>query len=66
MNDTELTADERECLRLWFRQALAQAEIEDAKRSLLAEHSTTPVSHTRYAARRARRSTLTPLVKQLV
>ncbi len=64
MKDTQLTADERECLRMWFRQAIAQVEIEEAKRALLAEHATTPNSHSKFAGRRTRRSRLTTLVQQ--
>jgi hypothetical protein len=66
MYDTELTADERQCLRMWFRQAIAQVEMEEAKRALLAEHSVTPSSHSKFAGRRTRRSRLTSLVKELV
>jgi hypothetical protein len=45
MEDTALTLEEKNCLRLWFRQAIAQVEIEEAKTSLLKfyapEHSAT-------------------------
>lgn len=66
MNDTVLSADERQCLRMWFRQAIAHVEMEEAKRALLAEHATTTSPHTKFAGRRTRRSRLTSLVKQLV
>jgi hypothetical protein len=66
MNDIELTADERACLRMWFRQAIAHVEMEEAKRALLAEHevATTRSSHSKFAGRRTRRSRLTSIVKQ--
>lgn len=68
MNDMELTADERRCLRMWFRQAIAHVEMEEAKRALLAENqeTTTRTNHPKYAGRRARRSRLGSIVKQLV
>ncbi len=65
MDDMELTADERRCLRMWFRQAIAQVEMEEAKRALLAEHASSPNAHTRYAGRRPRRSRLAAIVKQM-
>ncbi|MBX9572764.1 MAG: hypothetical protein K2X77_27960 [Candidatus Obscuribacterales bacterium] len=68
MDDMGLTADERRCLRMWFRQAIAIVEMEEAKRALMAEDQTTTTrgAHPKYAGRRARRSRLGDLVKQLV
>jgi hypothetical protein len=65
MYDTELTVDERRCLRMWFRQAIAHVEMEEAKQAIMAEHAITHNSHSRYTARRTRRSRLTSLSKQL-
>lgn len=65
MNDMELTSDERRCLRMWFRQAIAHVEMEEAKRALLAEQATTRNAHSKFAGRRTRRSRLTALVKQM-
>lgn len=67
MDDMGLTADERRCLRMWFRQAIAIVEMEEAKRALLAEdQTTTRGAHPKYAGRRARRSRLGSLVKTMV
>lgn len=67
MEDMGLTADERRCLRMWFRQAIAHVEMEEAKRALLAEdQNVTKTAHPKYAGRRARRSRLGSIVKQLV
>lgn len=67
MNDTELTSEERRCLRMWFRQAIAHVEMEEAKRALLAEHAeSTGNSHSKVTGRRTRRSRLGTLVKQTV
>ncbi len=35
MEESALTLEEKNCLRLWFRQAIAQVEMEEAKASLL-------------------------------
>lgn len=61
-----LTSDERRCLRMWFRQAIAHVEMEEAKRAILAEHNPTRSVHPKIAGRRARRSRLDALCKQLV
>lgn len=66
MDDLDLTADEKRTLRMWFRQAIAHVEMEEAKRALLAEHAPAKNSHSRMAAgRRTRRSRLNTIVKQL-
>jgi hypothetical protein len=64
MYDTELTVEERRCLRMWFRQAIAHAEMEDAKRAIVAEHATTHNLHSRFVGRRTRRSRLTSIARQ--
>lgn len=67
MNDVELTSDERRCLRMWFRQAIAHVEMEEAKRALLAEHAPEANTHNnKVVGRRTRRSRLGNLVKQMV
>lgn len=66
MNDMELTSDEKRCLRMWFRQAIAHVEMEEAKRALLTEHATTRNVHSKFAGRRTRRSRLDAICKQLV
>lgn len=66
MNDMELTIEERRCLRMWFRQAIAQVEMEEAKRALLAEQNiATRSSHSKFAGRRTRRSRLNTIVQQM-
>lgn len=65
MNDTELTIDEIRCLRMWFRQAIAHVEMEEAKQALLAEHATTRNAHSKVTGRRTRRSRLSAIVKQM-
>ena len=65
MDDLDLTADEKRCLRMWFRQALAHVEMEEAKKALLAEHAPTKTSHSRFSGRRTRRSRLAEIVKQM-
>ena len=67
MEEMGLTADERACLRMWFRQAIAHVEMEEAKRALITENEASTRSvHPKYAGRRARRSRLSSIVKQLV
>ncbi|MBX9688294.1 MAG: hypothetical protein K2X27_16415 [Candidatus Obscuribacterales bacterium] len=66
MNEMDLTDDERRCLRMWFRQAIAHVEMEEAKRALLSEHAgSSRSSHSKFAGRRTRRSRLTAIVKQM-
>jgi len=51
MADSALTLEEKNCLRLWFRQAIAQVEMEEATASILefylpeksASHRVSPV-----------------------
>lgn len=64
MNETVLTNDEIRCLRMWFRQAIARVEMEEAKNALLAEHSGSQPSHPKISGRRTRRSRLKVLVNQ--
>jgi hypothetical protein len=59
MTDTILTADERACLRTWFRQALVKVECEEARRNIAAfydEPEKTREGHYIPVARRARRA----------
>ncbi|MBI1270134.1 hypothetical protein GC174_06865 [bacterium] len=73
MNDEVLTADERRCLRMWFRQAIAQAEQQDLAATLYNEHygneaeSDTPANHRHSVARRrSRRNRMTPRLRERV
>jgi hypothetical protein len=38
MTNTGLTRDEKLCLQRWFRQAIAEVEMEEAKQFLLREY----------------------------
>ena len=69
MNDEVITAEERRCLRMWFRQAIAQVEREEVRASITAEiledkqkdtHSLKP------APRRSRRNRAIPHLRELV
>ena len=64
-----LSKEERQCLQMWFRQAIAKIETEEVTRSLMKEHaadSAARVSHPNFSIRRAPRSRLARIVKQLV
>jgi hypothetical protein len=55
MTRSELNKEERECLQMWFRQAIAQVEREEALHSLLKEQALnegTKIAHHAIAARR--------------
>lgn len=67
LDELGLTSDEKECLRMWFRQAIAKVEMEECKKALLAEDAAnnTKPSHQKFSARRPRRSRLTQIVKQM-
>lgn len=71
----ELTSDEKQCLRMWFRQAIAIVEMEEAKRSLAAQGvgmgddykaPSKKAGHSSIFVRRSRRSRLNAIAKQLV
>lgn len=66
MDDLDLTSDEKACLRMWFRQAIAAVEVQEATRAMLAEQelNNKTSSHQKFAARRPRRSRLATIVKQ--
>ncbi|MCA9814817.1 MAG: hypothetical protein R3C24_13875 [Cyanobacteriota/Melainabacteria group bacterium] len=73
MNDEVLTADERRCLRMWFRQAIAQAEQQDVAATLYNEHygneaeSDTPATHRHTVARRrSRKGRMIPHLREMV
>jgi hypothetical protein len=58
MTETILTADDKACLRMWFRQAIVKAECEEARRNISAfydEPEKTRETHYQPVARRARR-----------
>lgn len=66
MYDMELTVDERQCLRMWFRQAIAHVEKEEVKKIIREEHSTVNHHARFFSARRIRRTRINPLIKELV
>ncbi len=67
MDDLNLSPEDKRCLRMWFRQAIAHVEMEEAKRAIFAEHNIeTGNKHSRFAGRRTRRSRLTSLARQTV
>jgi hypothetical protein len=71
MEDMVLTSEEKKCLQMWFRQAIAKIEVEEATRSLLKEHASdsiaTRTGHPSISVRRAApRSRFARIVKQLV
>jgi hypothetical protein len=54
-NDSALTKEERDCLRMWFRQAIAQVEMEEATAAILKDRAFfegTDVSHRSSVPRR--------------
>lgn len=67
----ELSHDERRCLAMWFRQAIAKLELEEVTQVMLKEfppeNSLELPSHkAAVARRRASRSRLTSHIKELV
>ncbi len=38
-NDIVLSDEERECLRMWFRQAIAQVEVEEATAAIIRDRA---------------------------
>lgn len=38
MNETTLSNDERRCLQMWFRQAIAKLELEEVTNVMLEEY----------------------------
>lgn len=68
MTEMALTNDEKRCLQMWFRQAIAHVEKEEALKALEQEaQACDPKAepHSTFAARRTRRSRLSSIVKQL-
>lgn len=64
-----ITEDERRCLRMWFRQAIAQLEQEEVTAAIKAEHGIEDEKakhRTHPIRRRTRRSKLTPHLRELV
>lgn len=71
MEDMVLTNEEKRCLQMWFRQAIAKIEIEETTRSLLREHAADTAAkvagHPSISVKRpAPRSRFARIVKQLV
>ncbi len=70
MNETTLSNDERRCLQMWFRQAIAKLELEEVTDVMLKEY---PVEadaqgahRTTTSRRRVSRSRLTSHLKELI
>lgn len=71
MEETVLSKEEKVCLQMWFRQAIAKIEIEECTRALMKEHAADNAArvggHPSISVRRASpRSRLARIVKQLV
>lgn len=68
MTEDMITEDERRCLRMWFRQAIAQLEQEEVTAQLYAEHYADEKNkHRVHATRRktTRRPHIVPHIKEL-
>jgi len=65
MDELNLTNEEMECLKMWMRQAIAQVEVQEATRAMLAEQALNNKtgSHQKFAARRPRRSRLAEIIQ---
>jgi hypothetical protein len=70
MNETTLTNDERECLRTWMRQAIAQIETQEATTRFIQSRrileDAPQVHRESVTRRRGRRTTVTTHDKELV
>lgn len=65
-----ITDEERQCLRMWFRQAIAQLEQEEVTESIRFELEQSEKAKARHripiARRRSRRSRMIPHLRELV
>ncbi|MGD9680026.1 MAG: hypothetical protein AB7W16_02475 [Candidatus Obscuribacterales bacterium] len=70
MNDEVITADEIRCLRMWFRQAIAQLEQQEVTASIAAELELDKKPREGHrnsvVRRRSRRSRTIPHLRELV
>lgn len=71
MNDEVITADERRCLRMWFRQAIVQLEQQEVAAAIINEQTeveTPKQNKHRYSVtrRRTRRSRVIPHLREMV
>ncbi|MBX9692893.1 MAG: hypothetical protein K2Z81_10955 [Cyanobacteria bacterium] len=69
MKDEVITAEERRCLRMWFRQAIAQLEQEEVSRAIAAELKAGSVKGTHrnsVSRRRTQRNRTNPHLRELV
>lgn len=71
MKEEVITAEERRCLRMWFRQAIVQLEQQEVAAAIYNEHyeDETPKKNThRYAVtrRRTRRNRTIPHLREMV
>ena len=72
MNETTLSNDERRCLQMWFRQAIAKLELEEVTDVMLKEYpvevetDSTLAHRPTVSRRRVSRSRLTSHLKELI
>ena len=58
MTEARLTKEERRCLKMWFRQAIAELERNEASERLIRWHRSEPVTGHRQQVTRPRRGRL--------
>ena len=66
--ETVITDDQRRCLRMWFRQAIAQLEQAEVSSAIIEEKDERePGKHRNHSARRrSRRTRMIPHLRELV
>jgi hypothetical protein len=67
MNETTLSNDERRCLQMWFRQAIAKLELEEVTNVMLEEYPVEDEAkvHRPTVSRRKSRARLTSHLKEI-
>lgn len=66
MNETTLTNDERRCLQMWFRQAIAKLELEEVTKVMLEDYPVEEeAKHRPTVSRRKSRARLTSHLKEV-
>jgi len=67
MNETTLSNDERRCLQMWFRQAIAKLELEEVTNVMLEEYPAEEEAkaHRPTVSRRKSRARLTSHLKEI-
>ncbi len=70
MTDAQLTVDEKRCLQMWFRHAIARVEREEVGAQIAKFHGLTDITEeghrTPVIRRRTRRNSRPAHIKQLV